>query len=168
MGSNEFLLCLKHHKKQTNQWITTTASNLSICGPVPRAATAVSRLSKHQYMPDMPQKAVPAKADLFTFSSVSVVVSQLIDKATYRLQVKIVPCYCVLKWRVFANLDKHQFNKPLYARVWRYIRASIISIQGCVSPSKTTITYQLKKYHDTIYTAIFYIINIRDFGKIFG
>ena len=40
-----------------------------------RAATAVSRPSEHHCMPDMPQKAVPVKADLFTFGSVSVVVS---------------------------------------------------------------------------------------------
>ena len=40
-----------------------------------RAATAISRPSEHYCTPDMPQKAVPAKADLFTFGSVSVVVS---------------------------------------------------------------------------------------------
>ena len=39
------------------------------------AATAISRPSEHSCMPDRPQKAVPAKADLFTFGSVSVVVS---------------------------------------------------------------------------------------------
>ena len=40
-----------------------------------RATTAISRPSEHYCMPDMPHKAVPAKADLFTFGSVSVVVS---------------------------------------------------------------------------------------------
>ena len=42
-----------------------------------RAITAISRPSEHFCMPDrdMPQKTVPAKADLFTFGSVSVVVS---------------------------------------------------------------------------------------------
>ena len=40
-----------------------------------RAATAISRPSEYYCMPDMPQKAVPAKAGLFTFGSVSVVVS---------------------------------------------------------------------------------------------
>ena len=39
-----------------------------------RAAAAVSRASKHYCMSDMAQKAVPAKADLATFGSVSVVV----------------------------------------------------------------------------------------------
>ena len=39
-----------------------------------RAATVVSRPSEHYCMPDMAQKAVPAKADLTTFGSVSVVV----------------------------------------------------------------------------------------------
>ena len=40
-----------------------------------RAATAISRPSEHYCTLDMPQKTVPVKADLFTFSSVSVVVS---------------------------------------------------------------------------------------------
>ena len=40
-----------------------------------RAATAISKPSKNYCMPDMPQKTVPTKADLFTFGSVSVVVS---------------------------------------------------------------------------------------------
>ena len=40
-----------------------------------RAVMVISRPSKHHFMPDMPQKAVPAKADMFTFGSVSVVVS---------------------------------------------------------------------------------------------
>ena len=40
-----------------------------------RAATAVSRPSEHYCMPDMAQKAIPAKADLFTFGNASVVVS---------------------------------------------------------------------------------------------
>ena len=39
-----------------------------------RATTAVSKPSEHYCTPDMVQKAIPAKADLFTFSSVSVVV----------------------------------------------------------------------------------------------
>ena len=40
-----------------------------------KAATAILRPSEHYYTPDMPQKVVPAKAGLFTFASVSVVVS---------------------------------------------------------------------------------------------
>ena len=40
-----------------------------------RAATAILRPSEHYYMPDMPPKAAPAKVDLFTFASVSMVVS---------------------------------------------------------------------------------------------
>ena len=40
-----------------------------------KAATAVSRPSEYYCTPDMAQKAVPAKADLFTFGCVSVVVS---------------------------------------------------------------------------------------------
>ena len=40
-----------------------------------RAATAVSRPSEHHCVSDMAQKAVPAKADLNTFGSMSVVVS---------------------------------------------------------------------------------------------
>ena len=39
------------------------------------AATAISRPPEHNRMPDMPQKAVLTKAYLFTFGSVSVVVS---------------------------------------------------------------------------------------------
>ena len=34
-----------------------------------RAATAGSRPSENYCTPDMPQKAVPAKADLFTFGT---------------------------------------------------------------------------------------------------
>ena len=34
-----------------------------------RAATAILRPSEHYCMPEMPQKAVPEKADLFTFAS---------------------------------------------------------------------------------------------------
>ena len=37
----------------------------------------------------------------------------------------------------------------------------------CIN-KQTTITYHLKKYHDTMYIMICYIINIRDFDKIFG
>ena len=40
-----------------------------------RDATANLRPSEHYCTTDMPQKAVPAKADLFIFASVSVVVS---------------------------------------------------------------------------------------------
>ena len=46
-----------------------------------RAATAVSRPSEYSCTLDVAQKAVPAKADLITFGSVSVVVGYLIDKA---------------------------------------------------------------------------------------
>ena len=47
-----------------------------------RAATAISRPSEHyNCTSDMAQKAVPVKADLTTFGSVSVVVGWLIDKA---------------------------------------------------------------------------------------
>ena len=38
-----------------------------------RATMAVSRPSEHYCVPDMAQKAVPAKADLFIFGSVLVV-----------------------------------------------------------------------------------------------
>ena len=55
-----------------------TANDLPIYGPVPacllRAATAISRPSEHCCMLDMPQKTVAAKAYLFTFGRVSVVV----------------------------------------------------------------------------------------------
>ena len=40
-----------------------------------RAVTAISKPSEHYCTSDMVQKAVPAKAGLFTFGSVSVVVS---------------------------------------------------------------------------------------------
>ena len=40
-----------------------------------RAATAVSRPSKHWCTLDIPQKSVPGKADLFTFGSMSVMVN---------------------------------------------------------------------------------------------
>ena len=40
-----------------------------------RTAMAFLRPSEHYCIPEMPQKAVPAKAYLFTFGSVSVVVS---------------------------------------------------------------------------------------------
>ena len=85
MGSNKAFLSLKHHKKQTNQWITAingqqfanlwpTGSSTSACLLRIRTATAISRPSEHQCMPDMPQKVVTAKSNLFTFDSVSVVV----------------------------------------------------------------------------------------------
>ena len=46
-----------------------------------RAATAISRPSEHYCTSDMAQKAVPVKAGLTTFGSMSVVVGWLIDKA---------------------------------------------------------------------------------------
>ena len=51
-------------------------------------------------MPDMLQKAVSAKADLFTIGSVSVVVSLLIKLS---IAVKIMTCHCMCMWRVFAK-----------------------------------------------------------------
>ena len=87
MGSNETLLCLKHHKKQPNQQITTTANSLPISANLQPSVCLLRRPQLFQghpsnsvYLTNTPQKAVPAKADLFTFSSVSVVVSQLNDK----------------------------------------------------------------------------------------
>ena len=82
--SNKVLLCLKYHKKQPNQWITTTANHLVICDPVIACSEPPQPFQGHPntivHLTWLRKHAVPPKADLFTFGSVSVVVSQLIDK----------------------------------------------------------------------------------------
>ena len=78
MDSNKVLLCLKYHKKVAKSMVNNNSQPLTNLWPsacLLRATTAISRPSKHYCTPDMPQKTVPAKADLFTFDSVSVAVS---------------------------------------------------------------------------------------------
>ena len=78
MDSNEILLCLKYHRKVAKSMVNNNSRPFADLWPsayLLRAATAISRPSEHYCTPDMPQKTVPAKADLFNFGSVSVVVS---------------------------------------------------------------------------------------------
>ena len=71
MDSNEVLLCLKSMVSNNSQRFADLWPSACLL----RDATAISRPSEHYCMPDMPQKTVSAKADLFTFGSVSVVAS---------------------------------------------------------------------------------------------